>query len=122
MLEKVKGYTDINLNPAKVNVIVPTKVKFTQPMSVQEILDELEISKEDSYRALSISKDEDLELYLKRQPNSCFFNNYFDIGLKACQGNMDIQPVFNEYKLVAYMCQSFPKTEDQCSQVIKQTA
>ena len=28
-------------------------------------IDELEISKEDHYRALSISKDEDLELHLK---------------------------------------------------------
>ena len=35
---------------------------------------------------------------------------------------MDIQPVFNEYKAVAYMCQYFSKTEDQCSQVIKQAA
>ena len=83
------------------NVADPTKVNFTQPLNVQEILDALEISKEDYYRALSISKDDDLELQLKRQSNSCFVNNYFDIGLKAWQANMDIQPVFNEYKAVA---------------------
>ena len=59
---------------------------------------------------------------MKRQSNSFFVNNYFDIGLKAWQTNMDIQPVFNEYKAVAYMCQYFSKTEDQCSQVIKQAA
>ena len=35
---------------------------------------------------------------------------------------MDIQPVFNEYKAVAYMCQCFSKTEDQCSQAMKQAA
>ena len=35
---------------------------------------------------------------------------------------MDMQPVFNEYKAVAYMCQYFSKTEDQCSQTMKQTA
>ena len=83
MLKKAKGYIDIDLNPAKVNVKDPTKVNVTQPLSFQEILDELEISKEDYYRALSISKDEDLELHLKRQPSFCFVNNYFDIGLKA---------------------------------------
>ena len=83
------------------NVADPTKVNFTQPLNVQEILDALEISKEDYYRALSISKNDDLELQLKRQSNSCFVNNYFDIGLKAWQANMDIQPVFNEYKAVA---------------------
>ena len=38
---------------------------------------------DDYYRALSISKDKDLELHLKRQPNSCFVNDYFDAGLKG---------------------------------------
>ena len=71
---------------------------------------------------MSISKDEDLELHLKREPNSCFVNNYFDVGLKAWQANMDIQHVFNEYKVVAYMCQYFSKTEDRCSQTMKQAA
>ena len=33
---------------------------------------------DDWYRALSISKDEDLEPYLKMQSNSCFDNNYFE--------------------------------------------
>ena len=45
------------------------KDDFTQPLSIKEILDELKISKDDDYRVLSISKDEDLELHLKRQPN-----------------------------------------------------
>ena len=35
-------------------------------------------------------KDDDLELNLKRQPNSWFVNNYFDVGLKAWQENMGI--------------------------------
>ena len=64
-------------------MIDPTKENFTQPLSVKEILDELEISKDDYYRDLSISKDEYLELHLKREPNSCFVNNYFDVDLKA---------------------------------------
>ena len=59
---------------------------------------------------------------MKRQPNSCFVNNYFDVGLKAWQTNMDIRLVFNEYKAVTYMCQYFSKTEDQCSQAMKQAA
>ena len=49
------------------------------------------------YRVLSISKDEHLELHLKREPNFCFVNNYFDVCLKAWQANTDIHPVFNEY-------------------------
>ena len=94
-------------------MIDPTKNNFTQPLGVKEILDEIEISKDDYYRVFSISKDEDLELYLKREPNSCF------VGLKAWQKNMDIQPVFNEYKAVTYVCQYFEKT-DRCSQAMKQ--
>ena len=103
MLRKVKNYIDDDLNPAKVNVIDPTKNNFTQPLSIEEILDELEISKDGYYKALSISKGEDLELHLKRQPNSCFVNNYFDVGLKAWQANLDIPPVFHEYKAVTYV-------------------
>ena len=33
LLKKVKNYIDDNLNPAKVNVIDPTKDNFTQPLS-----------------------------------------------------------------------------------------
>ena len=36
LLKKVKNYIDENLNPAKVNVIDPTKDNFTQPLSIQE--------------------------------------------------------------------------------------
>ena len=63
------------------------KDNFTQPLSVKEILDELEISMDDFYRVLSISKDEDLELHLKKEPSSYFVNNYFGV---PWQSNMDI--------------------------------
>ena len=52
----------------KVNVIDPTKDNFTTPLSVKKVLRELEVSRDDYYRALSISKDEDLKLNLKRKP------------------------------------------------------
>ena len=67
MEKYIKSYIDNNLNPAKVNVIDPTRDNFTQPLSVREILDELEICKVEYYGALSLSKDKDLELHLKRQ-------------------------------------------------------
>ena len=120
LLKKVKKSIDDNLNPAKLNVIDPTKDNFTQPSSIQEILDELEISMDNYCKAFSVSKDDDLEIHLKRQPNSYFVNNYFDVGLESWQENIDIQPVFNEYKAVTSMCQYFSKTEDQCSQAMRQ--
>ena len=39
-------------------------------------------------------------------PYYCFVNNYFDVGLKAWQ-NLDIEPAFNEYKVVTDMFQLF---------------
>ena len=51
LLCQVKSYNDNNIYPAKVNVTDPTKDYFTQPLSVKEILDALEISKDDYYRA-----------------------------------------------------------------------
>ena len=68
--------TLVSQYPAKVNV-------KENPLSVKEILDELEISNDDYYRSLSISKDEDLEQHLKKKLNFCFVINYFDVALKA---------------------------------------
>ena len=41
-------------------------------------------------------------------------------GLIAWEGNMDIQPVFNHYKAVAYMCAYLSKSESECSVAMKQ--
>ena len=56
--KQFKSYIDSNLSPVRVNVIDLTKYNFTQPLSVKKILDELEISKDDYYRDLTISKAE----------------------------------------------------------------
>ena len=64
---------------------------------IDSIKDELENFEGDYYRALSISKDEDIEMRLNREPYSCFVDNYFDLGLKAWQANMGIQAVFKDY-------------------------
>ena len=72
LLRQVKSYIDNNLNPTKVIVIDPIKDSFTQPLSKTKIIDNLEISKDDYYRALSISKDGDLDLRLKREFHGSF--------------------------------------------------
>ena len=64
----IKTYINNNFYPVKVNVIDQTKDNFTTPLSVKKVLHELEVSRDDYYRALSISKDEDLKLNLKRKP------------------------------------------------------
>ena len=80
------------------------------------------ITENDYYNALQISSDSDFQTHLKCAPNSCFVNNYFEEGLMAWQANTDIQPVFNEYKAVTYMCAYFSKSEDEISEAMKQAA
>ena len=81
LLTQIKSYIDNNINPTEVNVVDLTKNSFTQSLSIKEFQDELEISKDNYYRALSISKDDNLELHLKI---------HFDVALKAWQANIDI--------------------------------
>ena len=42
--------------------------------------------------------------------------------MQAWKANIDIQPVFNNYKTVTYMCAHFSKAEDETSEAMKQAA
>ena len=42
--------------------------------------------------------------------------------MQAWKANIDIQPVFNHYKAVTYMCAYFSKAEDETSEAMKQAA
>ena len=119
-MDKVKDYINSNLYPKTRNIIDPTKENFQQPESINEVLDSLDINEEEYYQALSISSSEDFEIHLRRPTDSCFVNNYFPEGLKAWEANMDLQPVFNHYKAVTYMCKYLSKAEDECSNAMKQ--
>ena len=50
--------------------------------------------------------------------DSCFINNYFVAGIKGFAANVDLQPVFNHYKCITYVCSYFTKDETECSQAI----
>ena len=81
LVKQAKSYSDNSINSVKVSVIDP--INDSQPLNVREILDQLKMFKGDYCRALSISKDEDLELCLKKKPNSCSVNYFFDVDLKV---------------------------------------
>ena len=107
LLKKVKAYIDEYLDPHKVT--------FSPDITIAEILTHLESTEEEYYSSLSIASAEDFEIHLRRPVNSCFVNNYLPIGLQAWEANMDIQPVFNYYKAVSYMCSYFSKCETESS-------
>ena len=75
LLSKVKEYIDSNLDPRKRNILNPQHNNFEEVPTINEILQELQISEDDYYKALSISNDSDFQIHLKRPPNSCFVNN-----------------------------------------------
>ena len=119
LLGKVKSYIDKELNPSK-KLYDSSRSDYEIVKSIDEILASLEISRVEYEAALSISEDKDFQLYLKRSPNACFVNNYFSDGVLAWEANLDIQPVFNHYKAVAYMYAYLSKCEDECSQAMSQ--
>ena len=102
--KKVKVFIDEGLNPAKRNFYDKTRDDYFEPKTIGHILTNLNIEKVEYEHALSISDDQDFQVHLKRPPNSCFNNNYFRCGLLAWEASMDIQPVFNHYKAVSYVC------------------
>ena len=87
---------------------------------MSEVLEELNITKQEYEKALKISYDNFYQLHFRRPTNSCFVNNYFNIGLLAWEANIGIQPVFYYHKAVTYMCSYLSKEEDECSQTMKQ--
>ncbi|XP_066926174.1 uncharacterized protein [Clytia hemisphaerica] len=120
ILTKVRNYINDNLNPSKRNFLDPDAENYNPVPTIDGVLAELDIPKNDYEYALFVSEDEDFHIYLKRDTNACFVNNYFTEGLKAWQGNLDIQPVFNYYKAATYMCAYLSKTEDEVSHAMTQ--
>ena len=114
ILSKVKQKIDEVLNPSKEN--------YDATATEKDILDSVGVTENDYYWALSISPDSDFDLHLKRPVHSCFINNYFVAGIKGFAANVDLQPVFNHYKCITYVCSYFTKDETECSQAIANAA
>ena len=110
MIQKKKNFWDSSAS------------NYCELPDIKSILQNIGLSEEEYYSALSMSTDNDFQIHLRRPPNSCFINNYFEDGLMAWEANLDIQPVINHYKAVTYMCAYFSKSEDETSQAMKQAA
>ena len=99
-------------------VLNPNNSQYDSTKTEEELLSSLGITEDQYYWALSVSGDSDFDLHLKRSVDSCFINNYFVAGVKGFRANVDLQPVFNHYKCVTYVCSYFTKDETECSQAI----
>ena len=103
-------------------VLNPSLSTYDSSLSEDDIFSSIGISKEEYYSALTISLESNYELHLKRSLNSCFVSNYFVAGLKGFRENVDLQPVFDHYKYITYVCSYFTKDETECSQAIMTAA
>ncbi|XP_066927184.1 uncharacterized protein [Clytia hemisphaerica] len=120
--EDKEKYIDDHFDPRYNNTLDPLKDNYKEPKSIDEILNELGIPKDVYYKNLAISTDTGFQIHYKRSPAACFINNYFEEGLLAWRGNLDIQPVMDYHKAVSYMCAYISKSEDQTTEAMKQAA
>ena len=86
-----------------------SKDGYDSALSEAGVLNSAGVTEDRYYSAQSISPDSDFDLHLKRPIDSCFINNYFVAGIKGA--NVDLQPVFNHYKCITYVCSYFIKDE-----------
>ena len=103
-------------------VLNPSLSTYNSLLTEDDIFTSIGISKDQYLSAVSISSDSNYELHLKRSLDSCFINNYFIAGLKGFGANVDLQPVFDHYKCITYVCSYFTKDETQWSQAIMNAA
>ena len=103
-------------------ILNPSKSEYNSDLTPAQVLANVDISEQDYYWALSVSADSDYDLHLKRSTDSCFINNYFVVGVQGFAANVDLQPVFNRYKCITYVCSYFSKDETECSQAITNAA
>lgn len=81
VMDKVKEYIDLYIDPKRNNIIQKNK-------SIEEILEQLNI-KNKIMNTHSISSESGFRIHFKRSPNSCFINKYFADGLLAWEANVD---------------------------------
>ena len=96
----------------------PSKSSYNCTLTEHDIFNSVGITKEQYYSALCVSTDSNYELHLKRPVDSCFIKNYFIAGINGFEANVDIQPVFDHYECITYICSYFTKDETECSQAI----
>ena len=103
-LDKVRAYLD--------------SAEFDNSLTLQQILDNLRIEKEDYENALRMS-NRGKQVILKRKPNERRINNYNKQFISAYQANMDIQFCTDAFAVMTYMCDYWAKDETLMTRYLK---
>ena len=67
-----------------------------------------------------ILTDSNCHIHLRRNTRSCFVSNYNTVLLRSWRANIDLQPVSNYHKPVAYITVCFSKPEQEMSKSVRQ--
>ena len=111
ILRKVKGYIDTDLT----FIYDPARYDSEEVSTIEDILIQPQILASEYEASLSMSDDNDFQVHLNRSPNSCFLNNCHLVRILAWGIKLDMQPVFNRYKAVAYIFAFLSKSENECT-------
>ena len=77
VLSTAKKFIDTHLNSKTNNLYSPAENFYQPDKPINAILQVLQISEDQYYKALSISSDRAFQIHFKRDHKSCFINNYF---------------------------------------------
>ena len=116
----MSDHINYNLNPSKYNFYDISRENYKKIKSMEEILNLFNIIVKTYYKLQNASDDHNFQIHMRSSTNSCFLNNYFKIGMKAWEVNMDIQPVFNEQKAIAYIHAYMNMSKDNGFNAMKQ--
>ena len=95
--------------------------KEDEGCTIEEVLQQANVSKEDYIKALSISKA-GRTVILKRTPAEQRVNFYSPAILRAWEANMDIQYIVNAYACVMYVASYVLKAEKGMSKLLHDAA
>ena len=88
-------------------------------LRIMELLDIAKVSEESYLNALKYSRA-GYSVHLKRDLDEIYINSYNPEWLRAWDGNIDIQPVFDHFAIVTYVTEYYSKDETGTVEVLKQ--
>ena len=86
---------------------------------ILQLLAIAEVSKDEYLEALSWSRA-GYSVHLKRDLDEIYINSYNPEWMRAWDGNIDIQPVFDFFEVITYITEYFTKDESGTVEVIKE--
>ena len=93
--------------------------KLNRRKRILELLEAAKVLVEDYLEALSYTRT-GYSVHLKRDLDEIYINSYDPEWIRAWNGNIDKQPVFDFFEVITYVTEYFTKDESGTAEVIKE--